>query len=84
MITPVELLPRDLIHNGMSLTQLYRSAREGGNIVYLQNSEPGIAHGHKFHTFKINVVNGVEQLGQLLATTSSTDHAISIAAQAQS
>jgi len=40
-----------------------------------------MAHGHTFHAFKIDVVNGVEQLGQLLATTSNADRAISIAAQ---
>jgi hypothetical protein len=42
----VEQLPRDLTHNGMSLTLIYRQKKEGGAAVYLQNSEPGVAHGH--------------------------------------
>ena len=78
---PVLHLPHDLEYQGKWLTQIYRSHREGGNIAYLENSPPGIAFGHKFHAFKINVVNGVEQLGECLTVTASVDRAIGVAGQ---
>ena len=53
----------------------------GGVIVYLQNSEPGVATGHKFHVIETMIVAGQETLGQTLATTSNLDRAIDIASQ---
>jgi hypothetical protein len=79
---PIETLPRDLEHGGKWLTELYRSHREGGRIVYLENSEPGCGFGHKFHVFEIEVVNGQEQLGETLAVKQNCDAAIAIAGNA--
>jgi hypothetical protein len=77
---PIETLPRDLEHDGKWLTELYRSHREGGRIVYLENSEPGCGFGHVFHIIQIEVINGKETLGQTLATKFNCDAAVALAA----
>jgi hypothetical protein len=76
----VELLPRDLEHDGMSLTQLYRSHSQGGNVVYLQNSRPGEVNPGMIHVFAIEIVDQREQLGAKLLTTRNADYGIAVAA----
>jgi hypothetical protein len=49
--------------------------------VYLENSKPGEAHGHKFHVFKIDIADGKEQLGETLSVQQNCDAAITIAGQ---
>jgi hypothetical protein len=78
----VQLLPRDLERDGRTFAQLYRSHRQGGRIVYLRNSEPGIARGHSIFVFEIDIVDGKEQLGQQLLETPSADRAIALAGEA--
>lgn len=77
----VEQLPRDLDHDGKWLTEIYRQSKEGGAAVYLQNSEPGLAHGHTFRVIEIVVRDGHEQLGQTIAVQQNCNAAISIAGQ---
>jgi hypothetical protein len=80
----IELLPRDMELDGRTFAQLYRSnERGGGRIVYLRNSEPGIARGHTIHCFEIIVgPDGKEQLGKCLLVTPKADDAIMLAGQA--
>ena len=78
----VEHLPRDLEHEGKWLTLIYRQKKEGGAAVYLQNSEPGLAHGHKFHVIKIEVSDNRERLGATVSVQHNCDSAIAIAGQA--
>jgi hypothetical protein len=78
---PIQTLLRDLDHEGQTLTQLYRSHRAGGRVVYISIPPPGITIGHKFHVFEVKIVDGCEQLGALLATRDNLDHAINEAAK---
>ena len=75
------LLPRDLVHEGRTFTQLFRSHGKGGKVVMLENSLPGRASGHHFVVFKIDVENGREQLGEEIASPNTLDRAIDIASQ---
>jgi hypothetical protein len=75
----VQLLPRDLERDGRTFAQIYRSHLQGGRIVYLRNSEPGIARGHTIHVFQIAVVDNKEELGDCLLVTPSADKAIELA-----
>ena len=82
-LLPVEQLPRDIFQSGGRwLTLIFRQRKVGGAAVYLQNSKPGLAHGHKFHVIRIVVVDGKEQLGETLAIQQSCDAAMAIAGQA--
>jgi hypothetical protein len=76
-MTPITLLPRDVVHHGKWFTQMYRA----GGVVMLENSQPGVAYGHKFHVFEIDVVDGREQLGLSLGILDNLDTAISMAAK---
>ncbi len=75
------LLPRDIVHEGKTFTQLFRSHGKGGKVVMLENSSPGRADGHRFVVFKIDMENGREQLGEQIASPYTLDRAIEIAAQ---
>jgi hypothetical protein len=81
MTQPVETLPRDFAKNGRTFTQLFRSHSGGGRIVYLRNSLPGQATGHKLFVFAIDIVNGKEVLGHEIASPSTLMHAIDIASK---
>jgi hypothetical protein len=75
-------LPKDLVNAGARLTQFYRSHSKGGRGVYLQNSLPGRADGHRYLVFQIDIVNGKEPLGATLGDCSTLSSAIDIAARA--
>jgi hypothetical protein len=76
----VGLLPRDLVHDGKSLTEVYRQHSRGGAIVYVRNRLPGKLIGHEFYVFQIDIVEGREQLGKQLTIQHSVDQAINVAA----
>jgi len=77
----MERLPRDIERDGRTFTQLFRSHSSGGRIIYLRNSLPGQATGHKLFVFAIDIVDGRETLGQELASPSTLTQAIDIASK---
>jgi hypothetical protein len=73
-------LPKDLVHDGKSLTLVYRTHSKGGAVVMLQNSLPGRADGHRYLVFQIDIVGGRETLGAVMLGDSFTlTNAIDIA-----
>jgi hypothetical protein len=75
----VRRLPRDLQHDGHSLTELYRQKKDGGVNVYLQNSRLGEVTGHLFRVYRIEIINGREVLGDELLLTPGYDKAVEFA-----
>lgn len=74
-------LPRDIFtEDRKDFTVLFRSHKQGGNVVVLLNSKPREATGHKIIVFQVDVVDGKEQLGKQVAVAPSLDRAIVIAA----
>jgi hypothetical protein len=73
------ILPRNIEHDGHHYTLLYRSKTKGGRGVFLQESEPGSATGHRILVFELDVVNGREVIGREVAVVSSVDRGITIA-----
>jgi hypothetical protein len=74
-------LPRELVHDGKSLTEVYRQLSRGGAIVYIRNRLPGELIGHEFYVFEIDIVEGREQLGKQLTIEYSVNQAINVAGQ---
>jgi hypothetical protein len=75
-------LPRDLIHEGKSLTQCFRTANKGGRWIGYENSPPGEVIPPRFYCFEVAIENGQEQLGLLLGVTPSLDSALNLSLKA--
>jgi hypothetical protein len=78
---PVTPIPRDLEIDGRHYTELYRTHRHGGYIIYLQSPPAGFTFPFRYHVIAIRIDDKqcCEELGDTIAVKEHFDEAVNAA-----